>query len=140
MISLLIELQGAVALRLMATALDELFVNDALAHQRIVGNLYQLADVLDDLSEIFESIHTDCDPDIFYNDIRPWFPGGPWTLDLGAAEQARQQDFGGPSAGQSTLIHALDVFLGVDHRPNKSSDDQSFDDTFMQRMSAYMPQ
>lgn len=140
MTSLLIELQGAVALRLMATSLDELFVNDALAHQRIVENLFQLSSIIDDLSEIFETIYADCDPEVFYNSIRFWFPGGQWSFDMGPTQPAHQQDFGGPSAGQSTLIHALDVFLGVDHRPNKGAQDHSFDDTFMQRMSTYMPQ
>lgn len=138
-VSLLIELQGAAALRLMATSLDELFVNDLLAHQRITQNLLGLSDVLDDLSQIFETMRNDCEPDVFYNDIRPWFNGGEFILDLGKSEPSQTQNYGGPSAGQSTVIHALDVFLGVDHRP-RSDANQSFDDTFMQRMSAYMPQ
>ncbi len=43
--------------------------------------------------------------------------------------------FSGPSAGQSTLIHSLDVFLMVDHK--KSS--ETAEETFMSRMQAYMP-
>lgn len=143
LISLLIELHGASALRLMATSLDELFVNDALAHQRISENLAQLSDILDDLSEIFGNMRTDCAPEVFYGLIRHWFNGGAWTLDLGLQQEPHRQDYGGPSAGQSTLIHALDVFLGVDHRPKGASDaadSTAFDDTFMQRMATYMPQ
>jgi len=47
--------------------------------------------------------------------------------------------FSGPSAGQSTLIHALDVFLMVDHRQQSEESDASNEETFMQRMKAYMP-
>ena len=30
-------------------------------------------------------------------------------------------EWGGPSAGQSTLVHALDLFLGIDHAPRRPS-------------------
>lgn len=46
--------------------------------------------------------------------------------------------FSGPSAGQSSLIHALDVFLMVDHAPTVA--EATAEDTFMTRMLEYMPQ
>ncbi|KAJ9120703.1 hypothetical protein QFC22_002634 [Naganishia vaughanmartiniae] len=46
--------------------------------------------------------------------------------------------FSGPSAGQSSLIHALDVFLTVDHTPKQQSGTTA-EESFMTRMLMYMP-
>lgn len=130
--SLLIELQGVPALRLMATSLDEAFVNDTLAHVRIASYLSSLSTIIDQLSITMEAVATDCSPSAFYHDIRPWFNGGEW-LHLPSRQIT---NYGGPSAGQSALVHALDVFLGVLHTP---PEDGGHDETFMLRMSSYMP-
>ncbi|KAJ9105457.1 hypothetical protein QFC21_001828 [Naganishia friedmannii] len=45
--------------------------------------------------------------------------------------------FSGPSAGQSSLIHALDVFLTVDHAPKQPG--ATAEESFMIRMLMYMP-
>jgi indoleamine 2,3-dioxygenase len=61
---------------------------------------------------------------VFYHVIRPWFNGADsgsnkWTfegLDDEAGTGLRvPAELSGPSAAQSSLIHALDAFLGVDH-------------------------
>ncbi|KAH9443411.1 hypothetical protein Pst134EA_031248 [Puccinia striiformis f. sp. tritici] len=95
----------------------------------------------------------------FYWEIRPWFIGGRWkwegiesdasnkcnikedTRQTSEERQWKVTELGGPSAGQSTLIHAIDVFLGVDHEPNlqEVSSGIQDEDTFMNRMSTYMP-
>lgn len=73
-------------------------------------------------------------------------------------ERRQARKISGPSAGQSTLIHALDVFLNVEHspveqdHPDGSSDEttptntdnvgqkkKTAETTFMTRMLAYMP-
>lgn len=55
----------------------------------------------------------------------------------GGAPKGRK--FSGPSAGQSSLIHALDVFLMVDHVPSESDTTVTAEETFMTRMLQYMP-
>lgn len=64
--------------------------------------------------------------------------------------ELKARKFSGPSAGQSTLIHALDVFLNVTHSPledpastsngqEDSKQKKTAETTFMTRMLEYMP-
>lgn len=131
------EALGAPVLRTMAAILDEAFLGDAAARRRMASFLVQLAKLIDRIADVFPSFLPECDPTIFYHEARPWFHGGPrrFVVTPNDPLSDRVLDYGGPSAGQATLIHALDVFLGVDHTPESAS----FDDTFMQRMKTYMP-
>ncbi len=155
--SLLIEARGVEALELMRVSLDEAFVADRVARRRIAANLNRLAVVLQDLTRLLHDVRNGCDPKIFYWGIRPWFVGSD-TVDKGdeigwhfegVDAEGVKRVFSGPSAGQSTLIHAVDVFLDVDHTRRKqrlnrpavtsNGDARGADATFMERMSLYMP-
>ncbi|KAG7089187.1 hypothetical protein E1B28_010889 [Marasmius oreades] len=120
--SVRIELRGVEALSLMRSTMDELFVSDEIAVKRITSYLTRLAKVIDELSNLLMTVRHGCDPDIFYNKIRPWFKGAdsdrrPWTFEGLDREEAEglevPTELSGPSAGQSSLIHAMDIFLGV---------------------------
>lgn len=171
--SLLIELRGVAALDLMRVCLDECFVGDALAKRRVAVYLSRLANVVKDLEKILHDVRDACDPATFYWAIRPWFRGGdaspfeskgwyyPASLPDEASPNLQPRLFTGPSAGQSSLIHALDVFFDVDHAGTKervngrpinqarvvamngqvTADATTLpeDATFMQRMQLYMP-
>lgn len=175
--SLLIELRGVAALEIMRVCLDECFLADALAKKRVAKYLYRLVNVLEDLRQILHNVRTDCDPATFYWGIRPWFRGGdaspherkgwyyPSTVTEEASPELKPRLFTGPSAGQSSLIHAIDLFFDVDHAgvkerrhrpairplaatpsnngqgPMITADPTSLpeDATFMQRMQLYMP-
>ena len=119
-----IELRGVDALEIMRATMDELFVGDTLAARRITRYLQSLVRVLDDLARLLLAVRDGCDPDVFYHAIRPWFNGADsgskkWTfegLDDDAATGLRvPPELSGPSAAQSSLIHSLDTFLGIDH-------------------------
>ena len=154
-----IELAGVEALSLMRKCFDEAFVGDPRALKRITSYLKKLSTVIKRLAKILEAIRDGCDPKVFYNDIRPWFRGEDsgrqkWVF-LGAdgeeVDLGTQRELSGPSAGQSTLIHALDIFLGVEHvsqRPSVpacSTTAQSPSPSppkpaaFLDRMQTYMP-
>jgi indoleamine 2,3-dioxygenase len=74
-----------------------------------------------------------------------------WDAEHGKWVEGRR--FSGPSAGQSSVIHALDVFLTVDHNPieeTKADDataassaskpaEAKTEKTFLHRMLSYMP-
>jgi indoleamine 2,3-dioxygenase len=131
-----IELRGVDALEIMRATMDELFVGDTLAARRITRYLQSLVRVLDDLARLLLAVRDGCDPDVFYHVIRPWFNGADsgskkWTfegLDDDAGTGLRiPAELSGPSAAQSSLIHALDTFLGVDHTsPNPAHSPAKF--------------
>jgi indoleamine 2,3-dioxygenase len=131
-----IELRGVDALEIMRATMDELFVGDTLAARRITRYLQSLVRVLDDLARLLLAVRDGCDPDVFYHVIRPWFNGADsgskkWTfegLDDDAGTGLRiPTELSGPSAAQSSLIHALDTFLGVDHTsPNPAHSPAAF--------------
>ncbi|KZW00753.1 Indoleamine 2,3-dioxygenase [Exidia glandulosa HHB12029] len=137
-----IELASAAALQLMQRTLDELFLSDAIALKRIAVNLTSLAKVIDRMTVLLEDMKNGCDPADFYNHIRPWFRGGEaWNNGGGDAqgfefegvedpvEKERARMTAGASAGQSSIVHALDIFLGT---PNTLS-------PFLSKMEYYMP-
>ncbi|KAG0145109.1 hypothetical protein CROQUDRAFT_671939 [Cronartium quercuum f. sp. fusiforme G11] len=137
--SLLIEAIGPICLGLMRSSLDEAFMGDELSIRRISDHLSGLVVAIQRMTSVLTDVRTACDPITFYWEIRPWLNGGRWVMEGVPAEPGPWQvnDFGGPSAGQSTLIHSIDVFLGVDHAPR--SGEVSNEDQFMNRMSIYMP-
>lgn len=106
-----------------------------------VHTLERLVEGIDDCTRIMAEVRQCCRPSFFCNDLRSWFngpngaaPGAGWHYE-GVDPVGVTRSYGGPSAGQSSLLHCIDAFLGVDHQPLTSS----FDDTFMRRMLAYMP-
>jgi len=118
---------------------------------KISKDLIRMTGIIEDISEIIQSVRSSCDPHVFYWQIRPWFVGsnsnspcGPdWIYE--GVEDSDLLDLSGPSAGQSSVIHALDIFLDVDHKlerrrvPAPSQDNKRADKGFMERMRRYMP-
>ncbi|TRM59297.1 Indoleamine 2,3-dioxygenase [Schizophyllum amplum] len=118
---------------------------DATSIALLSGALDRLTDGLEELDQIIKGIRPTCDPSVFYWRIRPWFVGSsedhPWIFQ---GEDACI-DLLGPSGGQSSLMHAVDVFLDVDHElrftrsPAASNANRRADTGFMKRMRRYMP-
>lgn len=158
------EIAGAEALRLMRQSLDELFLADEVALRRLTTYLRKLAAQIDLIGDITLSMIKQVDPEDFYHLIRPWFRGGdadgPASLGWffqgvnagSSAESSKSATgslFSGPSAGQSSLIHAIDIFLTVDHAPTEDEgiildaapvgSSKPNEATFVQRMLQYMP-
>lgn len=155
-----IELRGVEALELMRATMDEAFVGDTIAVRRIAAYLHSLARVIGDLTALLLAVREGCDPQVFYHDIRPWFRGADsdaharrWVWDgIERDPELREPlELSGPSAGQSSLIHALDIFLGVDkyshaahvtgHAPGAGppAHAEKRPAAFLERMKAYMP-
>ncbi|KAG2008682.1 tryptophan 2,3-dioxygenase [Coprinopsis cinerea AmutBmut pab1-1] len=156
------ELKGVEALDLMQHMMDEAFVGDDIAVRRITEYLRELSVVINDLSVMLMKVKEGCSPQVFYNDIRPWFrgedstSGSKWEfegMELDPSLTA-PTELSGASAGQSSLIHALDIFLGVDqfsHSRGESDEPSSSPPTmlppgqqqpksaFLKRMQSYMP-
>ena len=107
--------------------------------------LHTVASVIKDLTTILKSVREICDPHAFYYAVRPWFRGSDPTAGVGPSSSAIPSlssegdegspvvppgmrrwiyegvdenevlELSGPSAGQSSIIHTLDIFLDVDH-------------------------
>ena len=142
LVSARIEFRGVEALELMRETMDEAFVGDKTALRRITSYLQKLSIVIKDLAKLLVDVRQGCDPEFFYNQIRPWFMGqgsGPaaikWVFE-GIDEDptfVQPTELSGPSAGQSTLISALDIFLGVSHEKDPTAEQ------WLKRMRMYMP-
>ncbi|KAF9052831.1 Indoleamine 2,3-dioxygenase [Panaeolus papilionaceus] len=145
------ELSGVEILNIIDSFQSQPSPTDFPSISKIARDLTRLASVIDDISEIIQSVRPTCDPHIFYWDIRPWFEGsdakGPtdpgWIYE--GFEDSEDLDLSGPSAGQSSVMHALDIFLDVDHKlrqrrfPAPSAENKRADHGFMERMRRYMP-
>jgi indoleamine 2,3-dioxygenase len=169
LLSARIELIGVAALDIMRATMDEMFVGDDIAARRITGFLWKLQEVVKKMKEQLHGLRgTGCDPDTFYNEVRPWLAGcdsnkRPWVFE-GMKEAVERCERGedeenirepaelsGPSAGQSSLVHSLDIFLGVDkyshsivtmggkNVPEPSPDTIAQKPSFLSRMQLYMP-
>lgn len=137
-----IELRGVEVLELMRATMDEAFVGDDIAVRRISSYLQSMGSVIHELAALLLGVREGCDPDVFCHTIRPWFkgqdsdPSGRAWIFEGVEEDpllAQPKELSGPSAGQSALIHALDIFLGIEHGSSPSSK------LWFERMQTYMP-
>ncbi|KAJ2934897.1 hypothetical protein H1R20_g2146, partial [Candolleomyces eurysporus] len=145
------ELRGVEILRIIDDFNNLPSASDLTSISKISRDLTRLAGVIQDINEIITSVRSTCDPHVFYWDIRPWFegcdakgPDGPGWIYEGV-DDAENLDLSGPSAGQSSVMHALDIFLDIDHKleqrryPAPSSENKRADHGFMDRMRRYMP-
>ncbi|KAF9449441.1 Indoleamine 2,3-dioxygenase [Macrolepiota fuliginosa MF-IS2] len=144
-----IELRGTEALELMRLTMDEAFVGDDIAMCRITSYLERMATVIGELRQLLLSVKEGVDIEVFYHEIRPWFRGAdgdpwgrPWIFE-GRDEVegwTEMQETSGASAGQSPLIQALDIYLGVDAESTQTSFiSHASGKSFQERMRAYMP-
>lgn len=167
-LSLLCELRAPPLLRLMASVLDECAIDGPpnLSHLRAdLASITSLVDLLAcDIGGATKGAfgsrgEFQIVPECFYWEIRPWYNGGNWTyegvVDPASGRLGLAGEWGGPSAGQSSLVHVIDLFLGVDHTPRPAAHPSTSavdmtrptlrapvadtDATFMLRAARYMP-
>ncbi|KAG6811814.1 hypothetical protein H0H92_005673 [Tricholoma furcatifolium] len=138
-----IELRGADALDLMGATMNAISTGDETAARRIAGHLQCIAAIIKELRELLMAIRKGCRPDQYYNDVRPWLRGEDsdenrrkWIFEGIEQDPSLEipKELCGPSAGQSSMVHVLDVFLGIDHQPTSPGKR-----SYMSRMQSYMP-
>ena len=138
-----IELRAVEILGMMQVTMDEIFLGDSTAVRRVTEHLNVITAALSELKSLFLNVKKLCDPDVYYNEVRPWFRGEDssnterkWIFE-GIDEDPELRpptELSGPSAGQSSIIHAIDIFIGVDHQATSPGQP-----SFMSRMQTYMP-
>ena len=120
-------------------------VTDINSIPQIKRMLRRVAEIIDELNDTVMSVRGGCDPHVFYNAIRPWYrgadadgPSSPGWVYEGVNDS--HLPLSGPSAGQSTVFHSLDVWLDIDHKlkqrryPAPSDENKKADHSFMERM------
>ncbi|KAJ7172059.1 Indoleamine 2,3-dioxygenase [Mycena filopes] len=126
-------------------------LTDLTSISKVARDLGRLTGIINDISDIIQGVRAVVDPHVFYWDLRPWFEGsdakGPsapgWIYE--GVPNSENLDLSGPSAGQSSVMHALDIFLDIDHKlrqrrsPAPSDANKRADHGFMERMRRYMP-
>ncbi|KAK9480704.1 Indoleamine 2,3-dioxygenase [Lipomyces japonicus] len=150
LVSTVIEIKGAQCITHMLDAMHA--CRRDLPHDVIVS-LQSLAEKVDDLIPILTRLPEQCDPHTFYYRIRPFLAGSKNMADAGLpfgvryGDQSNYRQYAGGSNAQSSLIQALDIGLGVRHRPtgvNNNNNDDDDDDyaksnNFIHEMRQYMP-
>ncbi|KAI0317462.1 Indoleamine 2,3-dioxygenase [Amylostereum chailletii] len=145
------EMRGVEILRIVDSYVHLPNPTDVLSMSKTSRDLMRLAAVVQDLTEIMGMIKNHVDPHSFYWEVRHWYKGTPangpdtsrWIYE--GVPDSDKLDLSGPSAGQSTVMHAIDVFLDVDHKqeqrrtPAPSEANKKADKGFMERMWKYMP-
>jgi indoleamine 2,3-dioxygenase len=144
-IQVLIEHCGVVAMRLMSRVIEEVSTPSQSTVSSVTALLKELVAVVDDINRHLNQVRNGCDPSVFYNEVRHWFPGAKLIFEgtqLGCKEEV--EEWAGSSAAQSTTIQALDAFLGIDeltHNPDVELEMQKDGKmvSFLTRMRMYIP-
>ena len=127
LVTVAIEARGAEIIRGMLKAMDAVRANDPeIVSQCLLG----FADGVRDIGRILERMIEQCDPDVFYHQIRPLLAG---SKDMKAAGlpngvfydegdgKGQWRQYSGGSNAQSCLIQFLDIVLGVEHFHTKTT-------------------
>ncbi|OBZ69194.1 Indoleamine 2,3-dioxygenase 1 [Grifola frondosa] len=141
------ELKGVEMLKIMEGFMNMPNLTDRWAIAKVARDLERLKKIIEEIEVIVQGSRETVDPHIFYWLVRPWWSGSeersPWVYE--GVPDCPLPDLDGPSAGQSSVMHALDLFLDVDHtlqkkrQPAPSAQNRRADQRFMERMRRYMP-
>lgn len=136
------ELFGAALLPIMHRYLTMEDVDNAASVDAIAEDLISMRDTIEEISRSIQGVRRTVDPKVFYDAIRPWWVGStserPWVYE-GVRET--NLDLDGPSAGQSAVMHSLDVYLNIygTRTQKDGSNPLAGSGGFMERMRRYMP-
>lgn len=155
LVSVAIEARGAPILPIMMTAISAARAGDS---KTVAACLRSFAERLNELTAILQRVHENCDTNIFYHRIRPFFAGSKNMAEAGlpngvmyedAAGNVEYRQYSGGSNAQSTLIQFFDVILGIEHRPTGEKRDngpapedrgrRGKEHGFIAEMREYMP-
>ncbi|KAI9033061.1 Indoleamine 2,3-dioxygenase-domain-containing protein [Hyaloraphidium curvatum] len=122
LVSISIELKGAEVLPLL---LEQAGGAGPTSPEDLEGVLRRLAGTIDEMTALLGRMRERCRPEVFWKGFRRFLAG--WEgvnvgrgmfYEGGREAGARQaESVGGGEAAQSPTIQAMDIFLGVDHRP-----------------------
>jgi indoleamine 2,3-dioxygenase len=110
--SLGVELAGAPLLPMVH---DATLASHRADDSALAAALESVAEAMTPVLAALERLREWCDPHVFYHRVRPYLAGWPTpgAIYTGVSETPRK--YVGGSAGQSSLIQAIDALLGIEH-------------------------
>ena len=163
LISAAIEARSASIIPLLLDSLHAVRANN-ISH--LISHLRELAEEIAEMGQILQKMQVECDPNIFYNNIRPYLAGwynmshvglphgviyegtSPFFVDPSHPIDwsTGYRTYSGGSNAQSALIQALDIVMGVEHRPTREKREAGGEGVappkkleFIKDMRGYMP-
>ena len=129
LVTVAVEACGAAALQHLVRAQTAVMQNDIAT---LGDALSHIASVIGRMSATLNRMYEKCDPHIFFTRIRPFLASWPAPGVVYEGVSETPVVFAGGSAGQSSLVQALDAALSVRHTDPRSS-------PFLLEMRGYMP-
>ena len=156
LVSVAIEARSAPILPLVLTAIEAARKNDT---HTVTACLRAFAERLDELGTLLQRMHESCDPQVFYNRIRPFLAGWKNMAEAGlphgvfyetGTENEEYRQYAGGSNAQSSVLQFFDIALGIQHRPTGEKQDDVLEKglqgsvpppkhNFLLEMRKYMP-
>ncbi|KAJ5129277.1 uncharacterized protein N7515_005316 [Penicillium bovifimosum] len=145
-ISVAVEAKGVGLISLMRDAIKAVAANDA---DLLTALLCRFADGLSDLTLTLKRMYEHNRPAVFFHQLRPFLAGSKnmghaglpkgvyYDLGDGVERPGNWLQLSGGSNAQSSLIQALDIFLGITHSATDGK--QTSGPSFIQQMRDYMP-
>lgn len=128
LISVAIEARGAMVIPLMMRAIEAVKTNESTV---VIEALNRFSVLIQDIGVILQRMYEKCNPQVFYNEIRPFLAGSKNMAVAGLPNgvfydegegKGQWRKYSGGSNAQSSLIQFFDVSLGVQHRQTKGMD------------------
>ena len=124
LVPIMVEAEGGRLVSLLLEAMKEATQGDN--HEKILNALEETQRTLPKMAALMKLLHEQCDPKVFYQLVRPFFPGAKGMEDKGMPDGVvfHRSDGSklsakcvGGSAAQSSYFQFVDSALGVKHRP-----------------------
>jgi indoleamine 2,3-dioxygenase len=129
LVTVAVEARGAVVLPHLVLAQHAVSAGDA---SRLSTALTHIADGIACMTKTILRMYEKCDPHVFFHRVRPFLAAWPAPGVIYEGVSVTPMMFAGGSAGQSSLVQALDAVLRVRHTHTTSS-------SFLTEMRDYMP-
>ena len=124
LVPIMVEAEGGRLMSLLLEAMKE--AAQGGNHERILNALKETHHSLPKMSALMKLLHEQCDPKVFYQQVRPFFPGAKGMEEKGMpngvvfrrseGSKVNAKCVGG-SAAQSSCFQFVDSALSVKHRP-----------------------
>jgi indoleamine 2,3-dioxygenase len=122
-VPIMVEAEGGRLMSLLLGAMKKAIDGDA---EFVICALEETRETLPKMGALIKLLHEHCDPNVFFDKVRPFFPGGKGLEDKGmpngvvfhrSDRSKKAAKYVGGSAAQSSDFQFMDAALGIMHKP-----------------------